>query len=62
MNSQVHLVVVHKSVVCGAQVVLEGEEDCIACASTMCKTFSHRDKKPEYYVDLPLSDVEVFLV
>ena len=53
--------VMHRTVVCGARVVSEGREDFIACASASCETFSHRGKKPEYYVDLPLSDVEVFV-
>ena len=61
-NTRVHLMVVQKTVVCGARVVSEGKEDFIACASASCETFSHRGKKPEYYVDLPLSDVKVFVV
>ena len=62
VDTKVHLMVLQKTVVCGAQIVSEGEEDFIACASASCEIFSHRGRKPGYYVDLPLSDVEVFVI
>ena len=42
--------------------VQEEEQDFIACASAACEKFSHKGHKAEYYVDLPLSNVEALAI
>ena len=63
INTKVQLVVVLKSNICGAHIVMEGE-DFIACGAspTGCEKFTHKGKKPEYYVDHPLEDTEAFAI
>ena len=67
-GTKVGVMVINKSLVCGARTVTEGANDFMACAlsPTACTTFTHKGRdgsgKPTIYLNLPLDDSSVFVI